>query len=128
MSNTRAILWLASGVSLNAALLQAQTIPDQIDTILARSAVAGNTWTILVENKDGSVIYYQRNPTTVQAPASNTKMFTSSAAFGLLGTNYPFQTRVYYDGTLNAGMLAGNLNLVSEHDITWNSSAFPSSG
>ena len=56
--------------------------------------MAGNTWTILVENKDGSVIYYQRNPTTGQAPASNTKIFTSSAAFGLLDTNYAFQTRV----------------------------------
>ncbi|PYJ00340.1 MAG: hypothetical protein DME25_20985 [Verrucomicrobia bacterium] len=74
------------------------------------------------------MIYYQRNPTTGQAPASNTKIFTSSAAFGLLGTNYAFETRVYRDGTVNAGVLTGNLNLVSEHDITWNSSAFPSAG
>src|SRR5215475_9622816 len=78
----------------------AQTIPDQIDTILARSAVAANSWTVLVENRDGSVIYYQRNPTTGLAPASNTKIFTSSAAFGLLGTNYIFQTRIYINGTL----------------------------
>ena len=48
---------------------RAQTIPDQIDAILARTALAGNTWTVLVENTDGSVIYYQRNPTTGQAPA-----------------------------------------------------------
>src|SRR2546430_4622236 len=98
---------------------RAQTIPDQIDSILARSAVAANTWTILVENRDGSVIYYQRNPTTGQAPASNTKIFTTSAAFGLLGTNYAFQTRVYYTGTLVGGVVSGNLNLVSEHDPTW---------
>src|SRR5207249_1954454 len=84
MSNIRGILWLAIIVS-SLSSGPAQTIPDQIDTILARSAVAGNTWTILVENKDGSVIYYQRNPTTGQAPASNTKIFTTSAAFGLLG-------------------------------------------
>src|SRR5437773_10497634 len=104
MRNIRAILWLGMVFSQSAAS-RAQTIPDQIDAILARSAVAGNTWTILVENKDGSVIYYQRNPTTGQAPASNTKIFTSSAAFGLLGTNYAFQTRVYYAGTLAAGVL-----------------------
>src|SRR5205814_8590078 len=106
---------------------KAQTIPDQINAILARSAVAANTWTILVENADGSVIYYQRNPTTGQAPASNTKIFTTSAAFGLLGTNYAFQTRIYYNGSLAAGSLTGDLNLVCEHDITWNTTVFPSS-
>jgi len=102
----------------------AQTLPAQIDTILARAAVAPNSWTILIENVDGSVIHYQRNPTTGLAPASNTKMFTTAAAFGLLGTNYAFQTRVYRDGTLSAGVLTGNLNLVSEHDPTWNTSVF----
>src|SRR5215831_1949611 len=115
---------LILGVSL-ASPARGQTLPDQIDAILARSAVAPNTWSVLVENQDGSVIYYQRNPTTGLAPASNTKIFTTSAAFGLLGTNYAFQTRVYYTGTLAAGVVSGNLNLVSEHDITWNTSAFP---
>src|SRR5690349_12873247 len=104
----------------------AQTIPDQIDAILARSAVAANSWTVLIENRDGSVIYYQRNPTTGQAPASNTKIFTTSAAFGLLGTNYAFQTRIYGNGTLAGGVLTGDLNLVCEHDITWNTSVFAS--
>ena len=104
----------------------AQTIPDQINANLARATVSDNTWTVLIENRDGSVIYYQKNPTTGQAPASNTKMFTSAAAFGLLGTNYVFQTRTYYSGTLSGGVLTGNLNLVSEHDITWNTDVFTS--
>src|ERR1043166_5948049 len=94
--------------------------------VLFVSRLPGHAQTIPDENRDGSVIYYQRNPTTGQAPASNTKIFTTSAAFGLLGTNYAFQTRVYYAGTLTAGVLTGNLNLVSEHDITWNSDTFPS--
>jgi D-alanyl-D-alanine carboxypeptidase len=105
----------------------AQTIPDQIDAILAGSAVAGNSWTILVENSNGSVIYYQRNPTTGLAPASNTKLFTSAAAFGMLGTNYSFRTRVFFNGTLAGGVLTGDLNLVCEHDPTWNTDVFPSS-
>jgi D-alanyl-D-alanine carboxypeptidase len=102
----------------------AQTIPDQIDAILARSAVAANSWTILVENRDGSVIYYQRNPTTGLAPASNTKIFTTSSAFGLLETNYAFQTRIYINGSLAGGVLTGDLNLVCEHDPTWNDDVF----
>jgi len=107
-------------------LASAQTIPDQINANLARAAVSNNTWTVLIENRDGSVIYYQKNPTTGQAPASNTKIFTSAAAFGLLGTNYAFQTRTYYNGTLSGGVLTGDLNLVSEHDITWNTDVFSS--
>jgi D-alanyl-D-alanine carboxypeptidase len=99
-----------------------QTIPDQINANIA--AVAGNSWSMLVENRDGSVIYYQNNPTTGLAPASNTKIFTSSAAFGLVGTNYAFRTLVYYNGTLSGGVLTGDLNLVCEHDITWNTDTF----
>ena len=125
MCRIRAILVLAILAFLPAAGWT-QTIPDQIDAILARTAVAGNTWTVLVENTDGSVIYYQRNPTTGQAPASNTKIYTSSAAFGLLGTNYAFETRIYRDGPLTGGVLTGNLNLVSEHDMTWNTTVFSS--
>ncbi len=117
---------VVGAVVLASSLLSAsaQTIPDQIDAILARTAVSGNTWTILIENNTGSTIYYQRNPTSGLAPASNTKIFTSSAAFGLLGTNYAFQTRIYNNGTLAAGVLTGDLNLVCEHDITWNTSVF----
>jgi D-alanyl-D-alanine carboxypeptidase len=119
-------LWTGWLLAVMTAVAAAQTIPDQIDSLLAGAAVAGNSWTILVENHDGSVIYYQRNSTTGLAPASNTKMFTTAAAFGLLGTNYAFATRIHLDGPLTAGVLTGNLNLVGEHDPTWNTSVFGS--
>lgn len=110
---------------LAATLVPAQSIPQQIDDILAAPSVSPNTWSILIESADGSVIHYQRNPNTQLAPASNVKMFTTAAAFGLLGPDHSFQTRVYADGPLNGGVLSGNLNLVSEHDPTWNTSVFP---
>jgi D-alanyl-D-alanine carboxypeptidase/D-alanyl-D-alanine-endopeptidase (penicillin-binding protein 4) len=103
---------------------QAQTPPDKIDAIL--SALPGNTWSALVENDTGSVTYYEHNPDTGLAPASNTKLFTTAAAFGLLGTNYSFETRIYYDGTLTNGAVTGDLSLVCEHDPTWNTSVFRS--
>ncbi len=120
--------FLTAGLALWAGLatVLAQTIPSQIDAILARTTVAANSWSVLIENAGGSVIYYQRNPTTGLAPASNTKMFTTAAAFGLLGTNYAFPTRVYGNGTLSGGVLTGDLNLVCEHDPTWNTSVFSS--
>jgi len=105
-----------------------QTIGQNIDAILSGSAVSANTWTILIENETGTVNYYQKNPTTTKAPASNTKMFTTSAAFGLLGTNHWFESRVYRNGTLANGTLTGDLNLVCEHDITWNDITFGTGG
>jgi D-alanyl-D-alanine carboxypeptidase/D-alanyl-D-alanine-endopeptidase (penicillin-binding protein 4) len=103
---------------------QAQTIPDQVDAIL--SGLPGNTWSALVEDVTGSAASYERNPDTGLAPASNTKLFTTSAALGLLGTNYTFETRVFYEGTLTNGVITGNLNLVCEHDPTWNTTVFRS--
>src|SRR4051812_7770270 len=102
----------------------AQPIPDKIDAILARPEAAANTWSVFIQSADGMVTYYQRNPDTGLAPASNTKLYTTSAAWGLLGTNAYFETRVYGDGTVSGGILTGDLNLVSEHDITWNSDVF----
>lgn len=63
-------------------------IQSQIDAILTRSAVRNNTWTMLIENQSGSSIYYSRNPDTPLIPASNTKLYTSSAAYELLGYNH----------------------------------------
>jgi hypothetical protein len=54
-------------------LVSAQNIPQQIDAILARPALTNNTWTILIENANGSVQYYEKTPNTGRAPASNTK-------------------------------------------------------
>ena len=117
---------LAVVAVLPAFCVVAATIPEQIDAILARSTLINNTWTIIIENESGTVRYYQKNPTTGKAPASNTKLFTTAAAFGLLGTNYAFPTRIYRDGAINNGTLTGNLNLVCEHDPTWNTSVFSS--
>ena len=113
-----AIVVLSPGAGL------AQTLPDQIDAFL--SALPDNTWSALVENEAGSVTYYERDADTGLAPASNTKLFTTAAAFGLLGTNYAFETRVYYDGAFTNGAVTGNLSLVCEHDPTWNDTVFRS--
>lgn len=64
---------------------------SQIDAILARSSVSGNTWTVQFQNLSGELTYNSRNATTPLRPASNTKIFTSAGAYGLLGTTYVFQ-------------------------------------
>ena len=63
-------------------------IRSQIDAALNQSSVAGNTWTVLIENQAGTSIYYERNPDTRLIPASNTKLYTSAAAYELLGWDH----------------------------------------
>ncbi|MGZ5529479.1 MAG: D-alanyl-D-alanine carboxypeptidase, partial [Limisphaerales bacterium] len=72
----------------------------------------------------GSVTYYQKSATTTEAPASNMKIVTSSAAFGLLGTTSSFVTTVYRNGTFSGGTVTGDINLLVKHDITWNDNVF----
>ena len=53
------------------------------------------------------------------APASNMKLFTSSAALEILGEDHTFTTKLYYDGTIdNSGSLNGNIYIVGGGDPT----------
>lgn len=63
------------------------SVDSEIETILARSGVSGNTWSISIERENGDVIY-SRSPATGRRPASVTKLFTTAAAFDLLGPSY----------------------------------------
>lgn len=82
---------LFSLLSISASAITVGEIESDINSILARPAVANNTWTIGIEDQAGSVIYYTRNAATPMRPASNTKLFTAAGAFGILGVNHIYQ-------------------------------------
>ncbi len=107
---------------------RAQSVTSQIDAIISRTNVAGNTWSMIAENEDGSAVYYQHEPDTTKAPASLMKIVTSSAAFSLLGTNSCFESLAYGHGAVEGGVLHGDLNLLVKHDITWNEDVFGKNG
>lgn len=100
-------------------------IRSQIDSILARSTVINNSWSILIQNQSGTFTYYDRNPNTGLKPASNTKLYTTAAAFARLGTGHRFHTEVYVNGTISAGTLTGDLILIGDHDFTWSTRYYP---
>jgi D-alanyl-D-alanine carboxypeptidase len=111
-------------ITSNTPVFGAQSVKAQIDAITAQPALAGNTWSVIVENAAGNVTYYQQNPTLTQAPASNMKNITSGGAFALLGTTNFFVTTVYRNGTFSGGVVTGDVNLLVKHDITWNDDVF----
>ncbi|MDX1973437.1 MAG: D-alanyl-D-alanine carboxypeptidase, partial [Candidatus Sumerlaeia bacterium] len=45
-------------------------------------------WSILIENDNGSTVYYSLNPDVPRRPASNTKIFVTSGAMGINGPTY----------------------------------------
>ncbi len=105
-----------------------ESIAADLDTILARPAVAGNTWSVSFKNENGSTLYYDRTPGAGLKPASNTKMFTVAAAFGRLGTQHKFRTQIYRSAALDgAGKVTGNLTMIAEHDFTWSGNYYPTS-
>jgi serine-type D-Ala-D-Ala carboxypeptidase/endopeptidase (penicillin-binding protein 4) len=59
-------------------------------------------------------------------PASTLKVVTTSAALGLLGPDFRYQTKLYYTGTLNfkTGELNGNLVITGSGDPTMQSENF----
>ncbi|MDB6056633.1 MAG: D-alanyl-D-alanine carboxypeptidase/D-alanyl-D-alanine-endopeptidase, partial [Verrucomicrobiales bacterium] len=119
-----AVSVLALVITASRPVFGAQSITAQIDAITARPALAGNTWSVLIENAAGNVTYYQQTPTLTQAPASNMKNITSGAAFELLGTTNFFVTTVFRNGTFSGGVVTGDVNLLVKHDITWNDDVF----
>lgn len=59
-------------------------------------------------------------------PASTLKVVTTSAALGLLGNTFRYETRLMYSGTLDqqTGLLTGNLVIVGSGDPTLQSEFF----
>jgi hypothetical protein len=70
--------------------------------------LSGATWSIRVENLSGSVVYYDWNGSTMMRPASCTKIFTTAAAYGLLGTGYTFQGQSMYTYCANTNKPSDN--------------------
>ncbi len=95
-------------------------IQQAIVTALDDPAVAGHVLSALVLDEATGIELYAENPDTPMKPASNTKLYTTAAAFGVLGPEHRFLTDIWADGPIDAaGTLTGDLVLVGRHDFTW---------
>jgi serine-type D-Ala-D-Ala carboxypeptidase/endopeptidase (penicillin-binding protein 4) len=74
----------------------------------------------VVDTKTGNVIF-NKNEDMGLAPASCQKVITSATAFELLGNNYRYKTTLEYNGTLEDGLLNGNILLKGTGDPAFGS-------
>lgn len=93
-------------------------VPQPVKQFLKSSYMQGATFSLSVKDiKSGEVVYaYQ--PDLLVTPASVMKTVTTAAALEILGEEYTFPTTLAYDGTLNAGVLEGNLYIKGSGDPT----------
>ncbi|NUS88995.1 MAG: D-alanyl-D-alanine carboxypeptidase/D-alanyl-D-alanine-endopeptidase [Streptomyces sp.] len=89
-----------------------------LDTLLADPVLKGGAAGVVVADADSGAVLYEHHPDDRLMPASNTKLFTSAAAMGLLGPDYTYRTDVLTDGRRQGRVLRGDLYLRGTGDPT----------
>ncbi|MFS2168086.1 D-alanyl-D-alanine carboxypeptidase/D-alanyl-D-alanine-endopeptidase, partial [Variovorax sp. Varisp62] len=113
----RAAFALTLATLASASAFAQQALPTQVEAALARAKVPRESVTMLVAEADGT--RQPRLAWRTQAPvnpASIMKLVTTYAALDLLGAAYSWTTPVYVDGTVNNGVLNGNLYIKGQGD------------
>lgn len=100
----------------------AQTLPQKlaaaVEKFEADTTMKYATFSLyVVESKTGKLVFDHHSNVGL-APASTQKLFTSAAAFELLGQGYRYHTQVGYEGQIQGGVLKGNLYITGSGDPT----------
>ncbi|MES2221271.1 MAG: D-alanyl-D-alanine carboxypeptidase/D-alanyl-D-alanine-endopeptidase [Acidobacteriota bacterium] len=101
------------------------TLSHQIDELLAAPTAAQAHWGISITTLDGRLVY-EKNDVQLFAPASNTKILTTSTALALFGPNTTIETRVLAPSAPDAqGTVHGDVTLVGAGDLSMSGRAYP---
>ncbi|HZD30595.1 MAG TPA: D-alanyl-D-alanine carboxypeptidase/D-alanyl-D-alanine-endopeptidase, partial [Candidatus Angelobacter sp.] len=94
-----------------------QRLSHAIEQVLSDPDVARGFWGIDVVSLGTGDRLYALNPDKLFTPASNTKLFTTAAAYALIGPDYRFKTTVESSGTVDKyGRLNADLIVVGRGD------------
>lgn len=93
-------------------------LKQAIDTILADPRLNGAQASVLVRTANDGEVLYSRNPSTLLIPASNNKLYSSSAAMQVLGSDYKFETSLASTAAPKVGIISGDLYLKGTGDPT----------
>jgi D-alanyl-D-alanine carboxypeptidase/D-alanyl-D-alanine-endopeptidase (penicillin-binding protein 4) len=91
----------------------------RVDALIATPEYTHSRWGILVVDADSGQTMYARNPDTLCAPASVTKLYSCAAALAAFGADHRFATPVYRRGEVKDGVLSGDLILVAKGDLSF---------
>ncbi len=112
----RLLLFIFITVFVNS---NAQSISNLADSVSNSKLLKNAQWSIYAKYLDSDEIIFEKNADFSLAPASGLKVFTSSAALDILGEDYRFKTKIYFDGKILKGnILKGNIYIVGGGDPT----------
>ncbi|HVJ08957.1 MAG TPA: D-alanyl-D-alanine carboxypeptidase/D-alanyl-D-alanine-endopeptidase [Acidisarcina sp.] len=101
------------------------SLASEIQSLVGDVAVSRSQWGISVIALDGQPLY-ALNDAQYFTPASNAKLFTTAAAFALLGPNFVSRTYVVREGAIDAsGTLQGGLRLAGTGDPSLSHRSYP---
>jgi D-alanyl-D-alanine carboxypeptidase/D-alanyl-D-alanine-endopeptidase (penicillin-binding protein 4) len=92
-----------------------------LDAIFGAPVMDRALWGVEVKSLDSGRVLYTRNARTLLMPASNMKIVTLAAAAETLGWDYRFKTTLETTGTVDGGVLSGDLIVRGTGDPTINS-------
>ena len=111
------LLLCSSAFAAEAPKAHSKSLGTRIDDILTQPDVARGMWGIEVVSLESGKTLYTRNADKLFTPASNTKLFTTSAALALVGADYKFHTTLETGAAIDKyGRLSGDLYLVGRGD------------
>ena len=91
----------------------------KIDTLLNGAPTEMGWWGVKVLYPKTGEIIYERNASKMFMPASNMKMYTTAAALCLLGPQSRYETDFVTNGTIEGGVLDGDLIVKGSGDPSW---------
>lgn len=98
-----------------------------VDAVLESPAVQGNRLSLLVVDMETGQEIVARDADSSLKPASNTKLFTTAAAFEIFGEDRRMSTTVVSAEPPMDGVIAGDAVLRGGFDFSWSSSVLESS-
>ncbi|GMQ81195.1 MAG: D-alanyl-D-alanine carboxypeptidase/D-alanyl-D-alanine-endopeptidase [Rhodothermia bacterium] len=84
-------------------------LKNAVEQILQEEQFENGTWAVLITDLSTDAVLYRHNEKKSFIPASNTKLYTTSAALEQLGPEFTYETAVFIDGPVVDGVLEGNV-------------------
>jgi D-alanyl-D-alanine carboxypeptidase/D-alanyl-D-alanine-endopeptidase (penicillin-binding protein 4) len=100
-------------------------LTGRIDSVINGPDYREAHWGILVVDAEDGRTLYAHDAERLFAPASTTKLYSCAAALDALGADYRFETPVYRRGSVEKGVLHGDLILVASGDLTLGGRTLP---
>jgi len=94
------------------------TLDHEIRGIISKYHIPASGAGILARAPGGATTYYALHPDTPRMPASNMKLWTTSAALDALGPDYQYSTYLTTVGRVKDGTLEGHLWVTGRGDPT----------